>query len=251
MLKQLKGKFSQWVLGRAPRYTITRATLLHKKIRIADGPSFRFMYKEIFKKEVFRFKASGDSPFIIDAGANIGMATIYFKQLYPKAKIIAFEPDPHIFRLLEENVSLFNNQNVTLINKALSNQASYLNFHSEGADAGRIVSSNGYTGIIKVPAVRLGDYINGPVDFLKMDIEGAEVDVLPDIEDKLPLINKLFIEYHSFVNEPQRLNELISLLSRHHRVYIDSPGLSSENPFIHVRTYLDMDMQLNIYAIRT
>ena len=65
------------------------------------------------------------------------------------------------------------------------------------------------------PAVRLRDEIaKRPVDFLKLDIEGAENSVLFDIEDQLATIDHLFFEYHSNPSKPQLLGDMLNLMTR-------------------------------------
>ncbi len=57
-------------------------------------------FDEIITQEIYRFKADTDAPLILDCGANIGLSALYFQRLYPKARIMAFEPDTHNFELL-------------------------------------------------------------------------------------------------------------------------------------------------------
>lgn len=84
-----------------------------------------------------------------------------------------------------------------------------------------------------------------------MDIEGAETTVLKDIQGKLINIERIFVEYHSFVGQKQTLNEIIDILTKaKFRLHISSPGLTSSTPFIHLNVYNNMDMQLNIYGIK-
>src|SRR5437773_1931564 len=99
------------------------------KTRKIDGISFsflnekefEFLYHEIFKVEEWRFTAKTPSPFIIDCGAHIGISVLYFKKLYPRAKIAAFEPNPDTFKLLELNIRQNNLSDVKLVNAAISN----------------------------------------------------------------------------------------------------------------------------------
>jgi hypothetical protein len=63
-----------------------------------------------------------------------------------------------------------------------------------------------------VRTVRLRDYLDQPIEFLKLDIEGAEVPVLLDCSDRLEQVEHLFVEYHSFIGLPQPLDCLISIL---------------------------------------
>jgi hypothetical protein len=89
------------------------------------------------------------------------------------------------------------------------------------------------------------------VDFLKIDIEGAETKVLEDCADLLFNVDKLFVEYHSFIGMEQPLPEIFGILKNAgFRLHISAPGLTSNSPFIELRTYSNMDNQLNIYGIR-
>lgn len=214
-----------------------------------DGPSFYFMYNEIFNHKVYDFKSDKQNPVIIDAGANVGLSTIYFKQTYPGADVIAFEPDSKIFRVLKENISLHEIHDIQLENRALWKEEGELFFDSEGADAGRISTTP--QNKIKVSATVLSKYLHQHVDFLKMDIEGAEFEVLRECESRLKNVDKLFVEYHNFTKEPQRLGEILEILKKAgFKYYISNPGIHHTNPFIHTKEYLGMDFQLNIHARR-
>ena len=89
-----------------------------------------------------------------------------------------------------------------------------LSFHAEGADGGRIESPEATTdGSFTVDACDLRSFLQEPIDFLKMDIEGAEVDVLMHCVNDLSNVSNLFVEYHSYANQPQRFNELANVLT--------------------------------------
>lgn len=243
-------------LSKFPRYTKGEFIFKNDKYLFPDAASFVFMYKEIFKEEIYRFDSEKEIPFIIDCGANIGMSIIYCKKQFPKAKIIAFEPEKRIFQYLKKNIDLHNLSNVDLINKAVWRENTTLNFINEGADANRITSlyndANGNE-TYNVEAVKLSEYIIEEVDFLKLDIEGAEVEVLKEIEPKLYLAKHLFIEYHSSEFAKQQLNIILDILSRNNfHYYIDSPNRAKRKPFID-RTdtnIFSFDFFLNVYAIR-
>jgi FkbM family methyltransferase len=236
-----------------PRYTKTFVQLDGRKIHIPDIASFRFMYKEIFEQEIYKFKTSILEPYIIDGGANIGLATIYFKKLYPSSKIVSFEPDPEIFKTLKHNIEVFDFRQIELIRKGLWNANTKLSFKSEGADAGLIaeIDRNNSALESEIEVVSLKPYLQQPVDFLKLDIEGAETVVLKDIQDDLGNIERIFVEYHSFISQSQTLNEIIEILTKaKFRLHISSPGLASISPFMNLDVYNNMDMQLNIYGYK-
>ena len=234
-----------------PRFTETETTFLDKKIKIADNASFQFIKKEIFDQQIYKFNCATETPYIIDCGANIGLSIIYFKQLFPNAEIIGFEPDDTIFNVLKHNIEVFNLSNVVLIKKACWNKETTLQFYSEGADGGRAAKDFDTNNLIEVETTRLRNYLNRKVDFLKIDIEGAENEVLHDIKDLLVNVDRVFVEFHSFVGKEQMLPEILDILKkRGFRFNIHHIGVYSSNPFISIQDHSNMDLQLNIYGYR-
>ncbi len=85
---------------------------------------------------------------------------------------------------------------------------------------------------------------------LKLDIEGAEIDVLADCASLLPNVRNLFVEYHSFASQPQRLNDLFSILGKAgFRVHLQTQ-FGSRQPLLARQVQLGMDLQLNVFAYR-
>lgn len=84
-----------------------------------------------------------------------------------------------------------------------------------------------------------------------MDIEGAEYAVVQDCIDVLDNVRNIFIEYHSHEKEPQKLHELLAILCRSGFRYHVREAWTSPQPFIHRRTLLGMDLQLNIFGFRS
>jgi hypothetical protein len=102
-----------------------------------------------------------------------------------------------------------------------------------------------------VETVRLRDFIDSEIDMLKIDIEGAEYIVLKDIEDKLNLVNNLFIEYHDKQNDIQRLDDILSILNNNNFRYHIVSGFSRKSPFVDKNLLSDMfEMTLNIFAYK-
>lgn len=233
-----------------PRYQPTTTRVLGQELEVVDSASFIFMYREIFEQEIYRFRARTEAPYIIDCGSNIGLSVLYFKKLYPACRIVAFEPDDRIFAVLQRNIRRSGHEDVELHCRALWTEETSLSFMSEGADGGRL-ATEGDSRDKMVRTVRLSDYLDGHVDFLKLDIEGAETEVLADCADKLSNVENLFVEYHSFANQPQTLHVLTGLLAEAgFRLHVHPQGMSPR-PFISRNVYGRMDMQLNIFAFRS
>lgn len=219
---------------------------------VADKSSFLYMYEEIMENEIYRFPCTKEKPFILDCGSNIGLSVIYFKKLFPQAEIIAFEPDPNIYQILRRNlVSAKVTEDVTAIQACLGDSEDDITFYSDGADGGSVTTSEVPTKTITVQQKRLGIYINKTVDFLKMDIEGSEYIVLTSIVSKLHFVDRLFIEYHSFTNQEQNLDEILSILKKAgFRYYIEHVGIRSSHVYEKRESYHGMDLQINIYGYR-
>lgn len=238
-------------LGAYPRFQDGEVTFLGKKLKFSHAPSLIHSIEELFCQKIYSFKSDNSSPLIIDCGSNWGLSIIFFKKAFPKAKIIAFEPDQHIFQILTENVNNFGLQDVELINKAVWDKNETLSFYQEGALAGSITSDFSNKGDkVTVEAVDILPYLNDAVEFLKIDIEGAENIVLEHISPGLLNVKTLFVEYHSSRNAPQELGKLLSILKdAGFRYYIKEADNLTETPFIHkfTSTY---DLQLNIFCYR-
>jgi len=237
-------------LAKLAAYQPTITNLLGCKWEIVDAPSFLSMYQEIFLKQVYRFSATTRRPFIIDGGANIGLSVLYFKRLHPEADVVAFEPDPAICAVLERNVQGNGLRSVTIVQRALWTSAGKREFMGEGSWGGRL-ARNGDSGHLAVETVRLRDYLERRVDFLKLDIEGAETEVLADCAGLLHKVQNLFVEYHSFAGQPQTVDRLLGLLiGAGFRLYLASPSHPPQ-PFVKSEPYLGIDTALNVAAKRS
>jgi hypothetical protein len=234
-----------------PRYVKSRTTFLNKEIEFVDSTTYIYGINEIFKTNIYKFNASSNEPLIIDCGANIGLSVIYFKQLYPHAIIKAFEPDPKIFNTLTFNVNSFGFKEVELFQKAIWKQNETLQFKQEGGFSGRIPMANDEHNIIEVEAISLQEIIaNKKIDFLKIDIEGAEYEVLKSCKDNLQNVEHIFIEYHSHQDEKQTLHEILEILTNQGFRYHILEAFTRKKPFIDNETMLGMDLQLNIFGTR-
>jgi FkbM family methyltransferase len=174
---------------------------------------FYMQYKDIFLREIYAFESTRNRPLIIDCGSNIGVSVVYFKLKYPHAKLIGFEPDPEIFKVLTTNVNEFHFKDVFLINSAIGSHSGTINFKQDGGVGGQ-VSESAEDGI-NVKVETLSPYLNEQVDFLKLNIEGEEFGVLQEIttQGKIRNISEMVIEYHGWANGQQLLGNILQLLN--------------------------------------
>jgi FkbM family methyltransferase len=141
---------------------------------------------------------------VVDAGANIGYYTIIASRLVgPAGRVYAFEPDPTAVAILRRNVRLNGADNVVVEQKALSNANTTLElFIAEGNKGDdRIYQPEGeQRASIRVPAVRLDDYLRGRadhVDVVKIDTQGAEGVILEGMGD-IPRVNQQIVMFVEF-----------------------------------------------------
>jgi FkbM family methyltransferase len=185
------------------------------------------IYDDIFTKNVYFFEASNAEPYIVDCGGHIGLAVLYFKSLYPRSRIVTFEPNPATFALLQKNIAQNDLRGVEAINMALTREGNkdailYVgeNFLQAWDSTDTIepelwANMDQYRGI-SVRSTRLSSYINGKVDFVKIDIEGAEGAVLDELNGKLHSIGAITLEYHQNPGNlvERRLERIITTLHK-------------------------------------
>jgi FkbM family methyltransferase len=214
---KFRGSSGAEALGGGVRQT----RILEMQVQFFDDYWLIEMFEEIFLRRHYFFQSSNTRPLIIDVGSNIGLSVLYFKSLFPDARVVAFEPDPDAFRLLEANAKANHLRDVELVNKAAY----------DGADSIELFGAHGVPGSPQastssrraggrsrtVPAARLSQHLSEPVDFLKLDVEGAERVIIDDLDrsGKFALVRQMAIEYHHHVSsEEDLLGEALTTLER-------------------------------------
>jgi len=136
---------------------------------------------ELFKKEIKK----GD--YILDIGAHIGYYSLIAAEIVgSQGKIFAFEPDPESFALLRKNIKINNYNNITPVQKAVSDENKKGKLYLDEKRArNRIYDSLENNRSIEIEVLKLDDFIKEKVDFIKMDIEGSEVFALKGMKSIL------------------------------------------------------------------
>jgi FkbM family methyltransferase len=198
-----------------------RTSVLGMPVTFFDYYWLLEMYEEIFLRKQYEFAADNREPSIVDCGSNIGLAILFFKRLFPRATVLGFEPDPKTFDVLMTNVRENELDDVRVLNLAVHDGRDELELYGDRKTPGSPQMSTRNERIAgtttRVPATRLSDHIAGTVDFLKLDVEGAERIVIEDLEQaaKLELIRTMAIEYHHHLNaEEDALSAVLSALER-------------------------------------
>ena len=183
-------------------------------------------YGEIYPGRVYEFKTSKKDPLIIDCGSNIGFSILYFKGEYPDATVLAFEPDPASFEMLEHNIKINKLQEVHAFNVALGDKdgeavLSY-DLRQEGNPGSTLVGNTNGRGTVSVKVAKLSDYIkkmdvigDKRIDLLKVDVEGYEHQIFKDLMDNnlLHRVDEMFIEYHHYIDSVEnKLADFLKIL---------------------------------------
>lgn len=219
----------------------------HRPIHYIHPWDLYMSYEEIFVHEIYRMELP-ENALVLDCGANIGLASLYLKETCPTARVIAFEPDEKNFELLGKNVSGWKLPGIEIRKQAVWKEHTTLLFSGSGDMASRVLDQGQG---VQVQAVRLKDLLNERVAFLKLDIEGAEYEVLLDIEDSLHMVERMFFEYHGRFSDTNKLTRVFDILTKAgFQYYIKEATSVYGSPFHIERRAPSFDVQLNIFCFR-
>ena len=175
------------------------------KIWYENSEEFYELKKEIFGENCYYLELDREEPVIVDSGAHIGMSVVYFKMLFPKARIIAFEPVSANFAILKKNVMENQLENVEIYQTVVAPKSGMLRIHEpvgEGAwKSGAGIIPRGWKGIqdnreIKVEAIGIQEILQDKIDLFKMDIEGMEYEVIRNGWPQIRNVKNWIIEVH-------------------------------------------------------
>jgi FkbM family methyltransferase len=199
-----------------PRFTRGRVRMMGYDLEYSDLLTFCPQWEDIFVARSLAFDTAAPTPRILDCGANVGLSSLFYKREYPQARITAYEADPEIATQLARNLRANGAADVEVIAAAAWIEDGTVGFAAQGADAGTIDRFTDQTGrtSIQVPSRRLADAVaRETIDLLKLDIEGAELDVLRDIEPHLRNVQAMQLEVHELRPDCRRLPVVLTILA--------------------------------------
>ena len=141
--------------------------------------------------------AEGGVPVIVDAGANIGAASLWFTTKFPAAKVVAVEPDPDNARILRRNLA--RQPNCTVLEAAIGSTPGFVAFATEGS--GWAVQTERATSGVRIVTVDEAiDAAGGDTPFIvKIDIEGFESDLFSQNTGWIDQCFAVMIEPHDWM----------------------------------------------------
>ncbi|CAN5267447.1 hypothetical protein BH23BAC1_BH23BAC1_48030 [soil metagenome] len=170
--------------------------LFYLRNNTSDIPAFY----DVFTEEEYNIDLEIAPKTIIDCGANIGLATAFFKKKYKKAKVIAIEPEPSNFELLVKNTQ--NISDVHCLNYGIWNKTAILDVQDVGlGNWGFVTNEVLVESETTIRAISIREIIEkfnlDTIDILKIDVEGSERDIFQEnTEEWLPKVKILIVELH-------------------------------------------------------
>jgi FkbM family methyltransferase len=178
-------------------------------LTLRAGTSDLYMFEEVFLQGEYALQQALDPKLILDVGANVGFASVWFANRYPNAKIIAVEPDPSNAAMLRQNVAPY--PNVRVIEGAVWWENTTLALDDQGDKSG-IQVRTGHGGIRAMTIPEIAGPAN--IDILKLDVEGAEKELFEHDPAWLANVGVLMIELHDRF-KPGCSKALYSALTHH------------------------------------
>jgi FkbM family methyltransferase len=178
-----------------PRPAHVRVRGLARPVVIGDGGELAVLRDVLIERE---YATESEPRVILDIGANAGFATLYFKSRYPAARVIAVEADWRAYKRLLENVQGLDG--VSTYHAAIGTQDGTTSFFcsTDSSICSSLTRRSDADEEVSVETLTLDTLLERAavdrVDLLKLDVEGAEADVLPTAP--LERINEIIAELH-------------------------------------------------------
>jgi len=189
---------------------------------------YEIFIKKEYDKEGIKIE---ENDVVVDIGANIGLFSL--KSVQEKASIIySIEALPETFKYLKLNTENFNN--IIPINKAIYSKSKKVSLYfNDRSPESSILFKLDNSNVVDVDAISFNDFIFEysieKIDYLKIDIEGAEFDLFESIDENYleNNIKKIIMEIH--VNDKQKYNNLITKISKYFNYTIYGEIKDNEN----------------------
>lgn len=191
------------VIGNATEFEVYPPGARHP-VRLRAGTSDIATFMQIFHDLEYQLPEVASATTIVDAGANIGLSAIFFAYRYPGATIVAIEPEQSNFQLLEQNVAPY--RAIVPLRAALWRCDGTIDVADSGEGKWGFRVGQGHDGSDvpftgqRVEALTVASVMERfsfcHIDILKMDIEGAEKEVLDGAPCWLSKVGALAVELH-------------------------------------------------------
>ena len=192
-----------------------------------DGPAFMEEWDEVFEREAYRFRASSDEPFIVDAGPGVGVSVLYFACLYPRSHIVAVEPDETAHEMLVRNCRTYALARVQVV---------------RGDLLGGVLAG------LELPAAHSGARA---IDLLKVCLRGSDGERMAALATVLDDVESVAVDHSGSSCEPQNLGPVFdSLQAAGFRVAVQSRDTDRARPLIDIPSTGTREARVRILGFR-
>ncbi|MEI8289506.1 MAG: FkbM family methyltransferase [Verrucomicrobiota bacterium] len=210
MFNKLKRQFNIWRNLQNPltywgyKYGIVKREPLFLKLpngvqAEVPGRMIHTFKESVFQEDYIKGFPTGvfndfGAPTVVDVGANVGYFSLWWLSRFPRSQVIAVEPMPNNFALLARNKALNPDKIFKVVNCAMRNQAGHIILNFDQSDSFTTSASVRKTDVsggneISVKAISLAQLIADfglkRIDFLKLDCEGSEYDILYNCDETI------------------------------------------------------------------
>jgi len=174
-----------------------------RQFRLRKGTTDLYTFRDVFVQDSMRFTGDRDlrPSHIVDCGAHIGCASLFFTLHYPGARIVAIEPDRKNFEMLSANLAHFDN--VVRVNAAVWDRPAKIQIANPGTNpTGLYVRESDESQDADLRGLTVPQIMEmagtEKIDILKLDVEGAEQRLFssPDCHKWLSTVSVLIVELH-------------------------------------------------------
>ena len=201
-LYRLRKKSARYKNRPDDHFSISLAAFPGKKIFLRIYAGDIDIFYEIFYKEIYQLSDWLGKNVIVDVGANVGFATLYFLKQMPNATIYCIEPDPDNFPFLQKNLKAeLESGKVKIILAGLSDRDGFMSLERNVLKYNSRLVENASENLVEVITYSVESFfkkfVDGKIDLLKMDIEGTEERIFENDISWLSNVEELLIEFHS------------------------------------------------------
>jgi FkbM family methyltransferase len=194
------------LLGRSVEVTVAVPNIAHP-VRLRLRTTDVALCQEILLRGQYEWEFSRSPRVIVDAGANIGLAAVFYANKFPASRIVAIEPEPSNYEALKKNAAPY--PGIVTVHAALwrDNEPCILDpgtghttFRTRGTEESTVTESRQVVRGVTLDSL-MKELGISYVDLLKVDIEGSEKEVFEHSQSWIGEVGVLAIELHDWIQD--------------------------------------------------
>jgi FkbM family methyltransferase len=208
------------------------------------APFFEVFIKNSYESELVKFEKDD---IVVDFGANIGMFALFASK--KSKKIYSVEPLPETYINLQKNTQHLNN--VTILNKAVYSKGGNIEFNkNKVSGASSIFNQQDNFETVTIETITFDDFVKqynlDRINYLKVDIEGAEFDLFENMDENYLQnnIDKIFMEVHIMDNF--KLEDILNKIGKYFIYNIEEEGIDANGVKLYTISCLNKNINPNI-----